>query len=180
MAWMRDLADRLRGRPDPGPAFEIPHVPTTAEILADLEAFEAGIDDRVPPMVEARVERIVGTVREILPRLDQRGAGSLQAHSVMATATSYLPEAVGGYLRLPRAWADSRPVSRGKTPLMLLVDQLDLLAVTMDRILDAVLRADADALVAHGAFLQEKFGPAGGALSVGDGGTPVLPPPGAP
>jgi hypothetical protein len=87
----------------------------------------------------------------------------------MATATDYLPEAVGGYLRLPRQFADSRPVDRGKTSLMILIDQLDLLAATMDKVFDAVCRADADALVAHGRFLAEKFGhaSAGGGLSLG-------------
>ena len=61
------------------------------------------------------------------PRLDRLGAGSRQAHTVVATATSYLPEAVGGYLRLPRDFADRRVVSKGKTSLMVLCDQLDLL-----------------------------------------------------
>ena len=41
---------------------------------------------------------------------------------------------------------------------MLLIDQLDLLGATMDKIFDAVVRVDADALIAHGRFLQEKFG----------------------
>ena len=52
---------------------------------------------------------------------------------------------------------------------MVLVDQLDLLAATMDKIYDAVSRADAAALVAHGRFLAEKFGhaSAGGALALG-------------
>ncbi len=76
----------------------------------------------------------------------------------MATATDYLPEAIGGYLRLPRQWADSRPVDRGKTSLMMLIDQLDLLGATMDKVFDAVNRADAAALIAHGRFLEEKFG----------------------
>ena len=34
-----------------------------------------------------------------------------QAHTVLRTATSYLPEAVAGYLRLPRDFADNRPRS---------------------------------------------------------------------
>jgi hypothetical protein len=53
--------------------------------------------------------------------------------------------------------------------LMVLIDQLDLLAATMDKVFDAVCRADAAALVAHGRFLAEKFGAAstGGALSLG-------------
>ncbi len=64
----------------------------------------------------------------------------------MATATDYLPEAIGAYTRLPRQWADSRPIENGKTSLMLLIDQLDLLSATMDKIFDAVVRVDADAL----------------------------------
>ena len=93
-----------------------------------------------------------------LPRLDQLGIGSATAYAVVQTATSYLPEALGGYLRLPRAFADKRPVSNGKTSLMVLCDQLDLLGNKMDEVLDAVCRSDADALVAHGRFLDEKFG----------------------
>jgi hypothetical protein len=77
---------------------------------------------------------------------------------VVATATDYLPEAISAYLRLPRDWADSRPVDGGKTSLLLLVDQLDLLAVTMDAIYDAANATDAAALVSHGRFLKERFG----------------------
>ena len=98
----------------------------------------------------------------------------------MATATDYLPEAIGGYLRLPRQFADSRPVDHGKTSLMILIDQLDLLGATMDKVFDAVCRADADALVAHGRFLAEKFGNAstGGALALGPDVT-IAPDPGS-
>jgi hypothetical protein len=146
-------------RRDPGPPrLVLPAAPTSAELLAAVDEVEAQIEGKVPPAVSARVRRICAIVRDTIPRLDQLGAGSAQAHSVVATATSYLPEAVGAYLRLPRAWADKRPVSGGKTSLMVLCDQLDLLAHRMDQVFDAVCRADADALVAHGAFLREKFG----------------------
>ena len=67
------------------------------------------------------------TVRETMPRLRNLGLGSAEAYSVMATATDYLPEAIGGYLRLPGDWADTRPIEGGKTSLMMLIDQLDLL-----------------------------------------------------
>ena len=57
---------------------------------------------------------------------------------------------------------------------MLLIDQLDLLGATMDKIFDAVVRVDADALIAHGRFLQEKFGHAstGGSLDLGQQARP--------
>jgi hypothetical protein len=128
----------------------------------------------VPAAVQSRVRRVARTVRETMPRLRNLGLGSPQAYSVMATATDYLPEALGGYLRLPRQWADSRPVENGKSSLMLLIDQLDLLGATMDQIFDAVVRVDADALIAHGRFLQEKFGTAssGGSLDLGAASPP--------
>jgi hypothetical protein len=166
---LRELLSRLLGRSIAPPAPPLRKVPTSAELLADLDAFEASVAGQVPPPVAARVRAICAIVRQTIPRLDQLGPGSAQAHSVMATATSYLPESVGGYLRLPRDWADNRPVSNGKTSLMILIDQLDLLSVTMDKIFDAVCRADAAALVAHGAFLAEKFG-AGGSLDLSSGG----------
>jgi hypothetical protein len=73
-------------------------------------------------------------------------------------------------LRLPRSFADHRAVSGGKTPLLVLCDQLDLLAAEMDQVFVAVCSADADALVAHGRFLAEKFG-AGPSLDIPQVGT---------
>jgi hypothetical protein len=148
----------------------LPPVPTSDDLLAALDGVEAMVArGAVPAPVASRVSRVSRTVRDTIPRMSNLGGGSLAAYNVMATATDYLPEAIGGYLRLPRQFADSRPVDRGKTSLMILIDQLDLLAATMDKVFDAVCRADADALVAHGRFLAEKFGNAstGGGLALG-------------
>ncbi|MGV1009277.1 MAG: hypothetical protein ACOYBY_11810 [Dermatophilaceae bacterium] len=161
------------------PETELAAVPTSADLLRAVDRVEAQArEGKVPSMVMARLSRVTRTVRETIPRMDRLGAGSAQAYNVMATATDYLPEAIGGYLRLPRSWADSRPVDRGKTPLMILIDQLDLLGLTMDKIFDAINRADAEALVVHGRFLQEKFGHAatGGVLDLGaDAPVPPMP-----
>jgi hypothetical protein len=150
---------RLRGRGQQAAP------PVRDDPAGDLDRLRAGIAGKVPQAIQARVDRIDRTVRQTLPRLDQLGPGSAEAHAVVATATHYLPEALGAYLRLPRDYADRRPVSGGKTSLMVLCDQLDLLAGKMDEVFVAVCRADSDALVAHGRFLQEKFGT--GSLNVG-------------
>jgi len=168
---LSELFARLTGRrrePEPE-RLVLARVPTSEDLLAALDAVEAMVARGVVPApVASRVTRVSRTVRDTIPRLSNLGGGSQQAYNVMATATDYLPEAIGGYLRLPRQWADSRPVDRGKTSLMILIDQLDLLAATMDKVFDAVCRADAAALVAHGRFLAEKFGQAstGGGLSL--------------
>jgi hypothetical protein len=180
-------------KPEPEPELEH-RAPTSQDLLEAVDLVEQQArDGKVPGMVQSRLGRVARTVRDTVPRLDTLGAGSPQAYNVMATATNYLPAAIGGYLRLPRQWADSRPVDRGKTPLMILIDQLDLLGATMDKVFDAVCRADAEALVVHGRFLEEKFGAAagGGDLRIGptplppmpttdapSGPTPLTPPPG--
>src|SRR3954468_2677773 len=172
-----DFIARLTGRkaePEPAPTSR---APTTDDLQAALVRVEQLVaNGAVPAVVASRVGRVVRVVRETIPRLGNLG-GSAQAYSVMATATDYLPEAVGGYLRLPRQFADSRPVDRGKSSLMVLIDQLDLLASTMDKVFDAVCRDDAAALVAHGRFLAEKFGTAstGGVLNVGSAPLPPMP-----
>ncbi len=159
-------------------AYVVPSVPTDDDLLAALARVEAMVGaGAVPAPVASRVRRVDRVVRDTIPRLANLGSGSPQAYSVMATATDYLPEAVGGYLRLPRQFADNRPVDRGKSSLMVLIDQLDLLASTMDKVFDAVCRDDASALVAHGRFLQEKFGSAssGGTLDIGSSPLPPMP-----
>jgi hypothetical protein len=158
----------------------VPAAPTEADILASLARVEAMLaDGTAPSVIRSRVTRIDRTIRETLPKLPQLGWGSADAYAVVATATDYLPEAVGGYLRLPRDWANSRPIEGGKTALMVLVDQLELLASTMAKMLDAANRADAEALIAHGRFLEAKFGHAGQSGTGGtlDAGAAPAPPP---
>jgi len=157
MGWFGLRRDRPPAPAAPQP-MPVPAPPTGTQILDAVTAVERRIDGKVPPLVTARVHRITGIVTDMVPRLDRLGGGTQQAHTVVATATSYLPEAVDAYLRLPRDFADNREVSGGKTSLMLLVDQLDLLGTTLQQISDAVSRQDAQALVVHGAFLAEKFG----------------------
>lgn len=157
MGWWDNLGRWLRNEPEPVPLPEVAPAPTGEEILASVQRVQQQVRAVAPPAVTARVDRISQTVTDMVPRLDRLGMGSQQAHTVVATATSYLPEAVGAYLRLPRSFADTRVVAQGKTSLMLLVDQLDLLGATLTQISDAVSRQDANALIAHGAFLEQKF-----------------------
>ena len=157
-SWLRG---RQRSEDESQPA--VPPAPTEQDILASLNRVNAMLrEGNAPPVVTSRVIRIARTINETLPRLRHLGLGSMESYSVVATATDYLPEAVGGYLRLPREWADTRPIDGYKTSLMVLIDQLELLGSTMEAIFDAANRADAQALLAHGMFLQSKFGHAGG------------------
>ena len=170
--WVKGVDHKLEPE-----ALESQHtVPTADDILQALnKTADMAHRANLSGVVTARVDRVSKAVRDVMPLLEREGLGSQDSYAIMATATDYLPEALGAYLRLPREWADSRPVDRGRTALMLLIDQLDLLTATMDKILDAVARADATALVAHGRFLNARFGGQAGAgdLELGEvAGTP--------
>jgi len=154
-SWWR----RSRGGAEPAQAYAVPPAPTEQDIRAALNQVSAMLaDNNAPPVVVSRVQRIARTINQTLPRLSGLGLGSEASYSVVATATDYLPEALQSYLRLPRDWADTRPIDGPKTALMVLIEALELLAVTMDQILDAANRADAQALIAHSRFLDAKFG----------------------
>lgn len=173
-----DLLDRMLGRTPATPESDrlvLPPPPTAEEVLEALKETETSLtSSALPSVVVARAQRVIDTARDTVPRL-KRISGSDLGYTVMATATDYLPEAIGAYQRLPRRYADTRPVDGAKTSLMVLVDQLDLLGLTMDRVFDAVYRDDARELVAQGRFIAEKFGHAGdgGALRVDAASAPV-------
>lgn len=175
-----DLLDRMLGRAPAAAAderMELPAPPGAQEVYAALDQTEQLLtSSALPSVVTARGQRVVDTVRDTVPRLEKL-TGSDLGYTIIATATDYLPEAIGGYQRLPRRYADTRPVDGAKTSLMVLVDQLDLLGLTMDKVFDAVFREDARELVAQGRFIAEKFGSAGagGALRLGEDEAPVGP-----
>jgi len=152
--WLK--GDQQESAPQQAPVDAPPTPEEIADSLAKIDQLAA--DGHVPPAVLSRVHRVTRRLRETLPRMRNAGLDSAEQYSLMATATDYLPEALNAYLRLPRDWADSRPIEGAKTSLLVLVDQLDLLGSTVDKMYDAVLQADAQALIAHGRFLQEKFG----------------------
>lgn len=154
----KDWVNRTFGAPEP-PRPVLPKPPGEPEILAALgRVGDLLAEASAAPLVRSRVARIDKTIRSILPRLATLGVGSEDAYAVVATATNYLPESVAAYLRLPRDWADSRPIDGGRTALMVLIDQLELLRSSMDSMLDAAVHADAQALIAQGRFLDAKFG----------------------
>lgn len=178
-----DLLDRMLGRAPSAPdeRLSLPAPPTAEDVYAALDQTEHLLTSTaLPSVVTARGQRVVDTVRDTVPRL-ARLSGSDLGYTIIATATDYLPEAIGGYQRLPRRYADTRPVDGAATSLMVLVDQLDLLGLTMDKVFDAVFREDARELVAQGRFIAEKFGSAGagGSLRIEEGdAAPIPAPPG--
>ena len=137
------------------PAAYVPFNPR--EIERDLRRQLALIDHRVPRHIELRVREIAGTITDVLPRAGELGPGSRDLFVLQRTADDYLPTALRTYMNLP----GGALVAGGKTADQTLAEQLDVLAERMREVRAAIQRKDADALVAHGRFLEEKFGRGG-------------------
>jgi hypothetical protein len=136
------------------------------DVKRSLDEIQRLIKQRVPDDVAVLVRNIAATITDTMSRADALGEGSTELFGLVKTATDYLPTALQTYIDIPRAFADRRVVSNGKTAHDILIDQLELLAKKMDEISDDVSRADTDKLIAHGRFLDEKFGPDDGDLDI--------------
>ena len=141
------------------------------DVTRSLGEIRRRISSRVPPDIEAQVNAIATTITETLPRADALGEGSPGQYVLVQCATDYLPSALQAYLDLPRNYAEQHVVANGKTPHVLLSEQLAVLENEIDEIAEAVNRADTDKLVANGRFLAEKFGK--GPLGLGNPDAPT-------
>jgi hypothetical protein len=118
---------------------------------------ERRLRGRVPDDVLAAVGRVHGQVREVLERRHALPPGSQDAFVVERTALDYVPTALESYLNLPRGYANRVPVSNGRTPRQVLLDQLALLESKLGEVLEAIAKGDTDRLLAHGRFLEDRF-----------------------
>lgn len=128
----------------------------TERIRASLGVTAASAH-RLPAPVPERVEAIRSTALGILDRAGAAGIDVDQLFAVLSTATDYLPAAVDAYQRLPEAYARERALVDGRTPLDVLVGQLDVLETEMVAVADAVAASDLNRLLAHGRFLADRF-----------------------
>ncbi|HZA81915.1 MAG TPA: hypothetical protein VFC13_10645 [Actinomycetes bacterium] len=118
---------------------------------------ERRLRGRVPDDVLAAVGRVHGQVREVLERRHALPPGSHDAFVVERTALDYVPTALESYLNLPRGYANRVPVSNGRTPRQILLDQLALLESKLGEVIEAIAKGDTDRLLAHGRFLEDAF-----------------------
>jgi hypothetical protein len=119
---------------------------------------ERRLRGRAPDDVMAAVGRVHAQVREVLAHRDALPPGSPDAFVVERTALDYLPSALESYLNLPRAYANRVPISKGRTARQVLLAQLALLEAKLGEVLEAIAKGDTDRLLAHGRFLQDRFG----------------------
>ncbi len=131
----------------------------------DHEALAARLDElsrQAAPALAAssrqHLESICRTVHELLPRLAGALAGDEHAYTVRETIIRYLPETLANYVALPTAFRLTCVVQDGRTARQLLDEQLALLDQRLQEISRQLAEGDAQALLAHGRFLQDRFG----------------------
>ena len=142
---------------DPHYEFTLRHQLSIAELQRDLETLVNTVHKRVPDDLYAKVLSIKESILSILPQIADINSADHNIHVIRQTVLDYLPEALQNYLNLPPAYANLHPVKNGKTARQLLGEQLDLLDKQMKEIVEDIHRDDAQKLVIHGRFLEDKF-----------------------
>jgi hypothetical protein len=165
-----------RGTPGPFRRSSPSSRPTeAARVRQNLDTIMASIHGRVPADIEARVASIRDSI--LLTITDRDMAATTtdpNLYLIRQTALDYLPEALEGYLSLPERYADEPITSDRRTPHRTLLDQLELMDLKIREVADDIVRQDSDRLLAHGRFLQERFGSS--ALRIDAPARPSAPP----
>lgn len=118
--------------------------------------------EKARPLLSAEMQSHLGSVRsavhEVLPALAKAGPGFDEGlFTVRETVLNYLPATLSHYAALPPVFRVTQPVQDGKTPKQLLAEQLALLDAQMQQVVANVAASDAQALLANGRFLKQKF-----------------------
>jgi hypothetical protein len=106
----------------------------------------------VSGVVRVRVCRALDSARDLLDLSDSEPAREITARTI-----TWLAESVGAFQRLPAGFAGGHAVAGDPAPLLRIVDELDLLGLTLDHAYDAVHREDDQALDRQLHVLRDRY-----------------------
>ena len=137
---------------------DIPHETLSFEaLLKTLEQLLQQKNSHLPPEAVQHLQRICQSIQEVLPRLHEQSIVDDNVFTIRQTLSQYLPETLHSYLALPAAFRVSHALQNGKTAKVLLVEQLSLLDEQIQQVVVNIAKGDAQALLANGRFLEQKF-----------------------
>jgi hypothetical protein len=133
-------------------------LPTSHDLRRTLNDQAPLVDGpAMPDVVRVRVRRVVRTTGDLLDVPEDGTRLHEGVREAAAWSIAWLAESVGAYTRLPPAFARSHALEGQHAPLLALVDELDLLGLTLDRVHDACAREDEAALDTQLQLLRETF-----------------------
>lgn len=144
----------LAGRPHTAER-RIEETLTQEEIIRRLDTLIAGARPHLAGDTQPHLQSLRESIVEVLPKLV--GSDHPELFTVKETVLRYLPETLANYLELPPMFRNTRVLKDGKTARTLLAEQLALLDASMRDVVANVAASDAQALVANGKFLEQRF-----------------------
>ena len=148
-------AGYLAGRRPPALERHIEHSLSVEQTLDRLDTLIHQASPHLVDDMRKALNSIRTSVAEVLPRLLQGSGNDL--FTVRETVLSYLPATLANYVALPPAFRVSHVVADGKTARHLLSEQLVLLDNQLKEVVANVAASDAQALLANGTFLRQRF-----------------------
>jgi hypothetical protein len=139
--------------PQPDPA-DSPVV--LRQSLAQLNRFINQNAGRLPGVAVVNARRVTDMLQAIVDTSEVR---PLEIHALLSLkgiVNDYLPTTLRSFLAVDERVLDTQQLA-GRSPAQRLLEQLDILHATAERVLVAVRSQDADALVTQGNFLRAKF-----------------------
>jgi hypothetical protein len=141
----------------------------TGDVRRNIETAIEGIrtlvqsnpDERLSAALRTRVLDICARLEALLAQWESsKGALSLEEEfHARHIALSYLPDALKGYLAIPRAFAAERVLENGRTAHDTLASTLDELSAKVGQLQDDLAGQDAQAFLSHSRFIDNKFAP---------------------
>lgn len=139
----------------------------TGDARKSIEAAVAGMRQLLSRNPENRFDgALQQRIRALLQRLEallaqwENTKGSLSLEEdfhARQIALSYLPDALRGYLSLPKAFATTKQLENGRTAHETLVLTLDELDAKVVQLQDDLAGQDAQAFLSHSRFIDTKF-----------------------
>lgn len=130
---------------------------TLDETLEHLDTLLRQVKPQLSPEMNEHLRQVRGSVAEVLPPLLAARSFDNDLFTVRETVLRYLPETLANYVALPPVFRTTHVIKDGKTARQLLTEQLAVLDNQLREIVANVARADAQALIANGQFLKDKF-----------------------
>lgn len=128
----------------------VPDADHLRRALGEQRALLTGPD--VSDVVRVRVRRTLDSSRDLLDASTDE-----PVRETVARTVTWLAETVGAFQRLPRGFAEGHAVEGDPAPLLRIVDDLDLLGLTLDHVYDAVHRGDQRILDGQLGVLRDRY-----------------------